>query len=93
MKIIVTYLAVINGISIALTIWDKKTIQRRAMRVPESVLFLFAALGGSLGMYITMLIIRHKTRHRSFMFGIPLIMLLHIMVLLFFVWQWTEKHA
>ena len=92
MKIVVTYLLIITAIGIALTIWDKKTIKRRAMRVPESVLFLFAALGGSLGMYITMLIIRHKTRHKSFMLGFPLIMLLQIMVLLFFTWMWTEKH-
>ena len=93
MNPVTVYLLAITAVSVALTIWDKKTIKRRAMRVPESVLFLLAALGGSFGMYITMLIIRHKTRHRSFMLGLPVIMVLQITLVLFFVWQWAEKHA
>jgi len=42
--------------------------------VRELTLLLIAVLGGSLFMYVTMHLIRHKTRHILFMAGIPLIM-------------------
>lgn len=44
-------------------------------RVGERTLLLISVLGGGLGMYFTMLIIRHKTRHIKFMLGIPLIII------------------
>lgn len=42
-----------------------------------------AALGGSLGMYITMRKIRHKTLHKRFMIGIPLIMAAQCVLIIF----------
>ena len=45
-------------------------------RTRESTLLLLSALGGSVAMLATMLIIRHKTKHAKFMVGIPLIMIL-----------------
>jgi len=45
-------------------------------RTRESTLLLLSALGGSVAMLATMLIIRHKTKHVKFMLGIPLIILL-----------------
>ncbi len=86
------YFIIIYAISVAVTILDKIAARRRALRVPEAVLFLLAALGGSLCMYITMFIIRHKTRHRKFRYGIPVIMVLQIAALMFAVWQWNEMH-
>ena len=67
------YLAVINIIAVAVTVHDKLSAKRGARRVRERTLMLIAALGGSPGMYITMLIIRHKTRKPKFMLGIPAI--------------------
>ena len=86
------YFIIISAISVAVMTLDKIAARRHAMRVPEAVLFLLAALGGSLCMYITMFIIRHKTRHRKFLYGIPVIMVLQIAALLFAVWQWNEMH-
>ena len=43
-------------------------------RVPERTLFLIAALGGSLGVLAGMYLFRHKTKHKSFVFGVPLIL-------------------
>ena len=51
-------------------------------RVPEALLLLLSALGGSLAMYITMLLIRHKTKHIKFMLGIPIIMVFQAVLLL-----------
>lgn len=46
---------------------------KNLMRVPEKNLFLVALLGGAPGEYVTMRLIRHKTLHKSFMVGLPLI--------------------
>ena len=91
MNPLLIYFLAISALSVVVTILDKIAARRRAMRVPEAVLLLLAALGGSVSMYITMLIIRHKTRHRKFMVGIPVIFVLQIALLLFAVWRFTES--
>ena len=83
------YLAIISLISMIVCIYDKKISKRGnvKLRVPEKALFIWSALGGAVVMYITMQIIRHKTKHPSFMIGIPVIIVLQavlIGVLLYF---------
>jgi uncharacterized membrane protein YsdA (DUF1294 family) len=80
MKLFLLYWLAISVVSSLITILDKRAAQRHAMRVPEIVLLLFAALGGCVGMYITMLVIRHKTKHPQFVFGVPAILLLQTAV-------------
>lgn len=78
LKILFAYLAVISVISIIVCIWDKKISKKNKveLRIPEAVLLLLSALGGSVAMFITMLFMRHKTKHVKFMLGIPVIMIL-----------------
>ena len=71
------YLGVISLISVIVTVVDKMNAKKHKRRVPESDLLLLGALGGSVLMYITMLIIRHKTKHVKFMAGLPAVILLH----------------
>lgn len=79
---VIPWLAVISIISVALTVYDKYASKhRRRSRIPERLLFLSALLGGSIAMYLTMLLIRHKTKHKRFMFGIPAVILLQYSVL------------
>ncbi len=84
MKIIIEYLpfiyiAVISFISFAVTCYDKIAAKiAPGHRTPESVLLTLSILGGSVVMLITMLIIRHKTKHPKFMIGIPMIIVLQI---------------
>ena len=77
------YIAVISLISIIVCIYDKKISKRNdvRLRIPEKSLFIWSAVGGSLAMYITMRLIRHKTKHVSFMVGIPVIIILHIAII------------
>ena len=74
------YIAVISLISIIVCIYDKKISKKNnvKLRIPEKSLFLWSAAGGSLAMYITMKLIRHKTKHPSFMIGIPVIFILQV---------------
>ncbi|MBE6562259.1 MAG: DUF1294 domain-containing protein [Ruminococcaceae bacterium] len=71
------YLGAISLISVIVTVVDKINAKKHKRRVPESDLLLLGALGGSVLMYLTMLIIRHKTKHVKFMAGLPAIILLH----------------
>lgn len=71
----VGYLVLINLVSAVVTVADKSKAKRGKWRVKERTLLLLSALGGSIGMYLTMHIIRHKTKKLKFMLGIPLIFL------------------
>ena len=74
------YFAIISLIAIIFTYADKQFAKKEKNRVPEKRLFLIAVLGGSLAMYCTMCIIRHKTKHKRFMICLPIIMILQIII-------------
>lgn len=76
-KICMIYLAAISVISVAVCIYDKFASKHATRhRTREATLLALSALGGSVAMLATMLIIRHKTKHLKFMIGIPLIIVL-----------------
>ena len=82
-KILCAYLALISIISIVVCIYDKIAAKKFTKhRTREATLLLLSALGGSVAMFVTMLIIRHKTKHVKFMLGIPLIMILQVALVL-----------
>ena len=82
MKFILIYFAVISLLTSIITVYDKKAAKKWTKhRVPEKVLFLLAILGGSLSEYLTMLKIRHKTKHKRFMIGLPIIMVSQVVIL------------
>lgn len=78
MKYIFIWLGVISVISVIATIYDKIAAKTGNRRIAEKTLMLLGLLGGASMMLLTMLIIRHKTRHAKFMVGLPLEILLHI---------------
>ena len=78
--ILLGYIAVVSLISIIVCVYDKKISKKNnvKLRIPEKSLFIWSAVGGSLAMYVTMQLIRHKTKHVSFMVGIPVIFILQV---------------
>ena len=80
-KIFVAYLLFIQIIAIAVTVSDKERSIKRKRRISENSLMLVAILGGSVSMYITMIFIRHKTKHLKFMLCLPLITVVQIFLL------------
>ena len=60
----------------------RKPEPARAMkrRIPERTLFVTAALGGSIGAMAGMWLLRHKTRHWYFVYGMPAILLLQLLI-------------
>lgn len=72
----------INLLTLALMWVDKRNARKGARRIPERVLFAFAAAGGSVGAIAGMYLLRHKTKHLRFVLGLPSILLLQMGVLL-----------
>ena len=85
MRYLEAYILLINLISIIVCIVDKIKAQRNLWRISEKTLFTLSAIGGALGMYLTMITIRHKTKHKSFMIGLPFMFLVHGVLLLLFL--------
>ncbi len=86
MKYILFYLLLINLIAFLLMAIDKGKAKRNAWRIPEKTLFLSAIFGGSVGAILGMQVFRHKTKHKSFTIGMPVILAVQIVlvVVLFF---------
>ena len=65
---------------------DKAKARKRAWRIPEATLFLIALVGGSLGTTVGMRVFRHKTLHWYFVFGMPAILIVQILLILFVIY-------
>lgn len=77
--LLLAYVLIISVVAVCVTVYDKWAAKKRPKeRTRECTLLLLSALGGSVAMLLTMLAIRHKTKHIKFMLGIPLIIILQI---------------
>lgn len=76
-----------NAAAYILMAVDKTNAMRKARRIPEITLLLIAALGGSLGEWLGMASLHHKTKHKKFLILVPAFLFIHIALgawLLFF---------
>ncbi|MDE7279976.1 MAG: DUF1294 domain-containing protein [Oscillospiraceae bacterium] len=85
MKYFLIYLAAVSLIAIIMTVSDKSRAKKHKRRIAEKTLFVTALLGGSAAMYLTMLAVRHKTKHKRFMIGLPLIMIVQAIAIAFVI--------
>jgi uncharacterized membrane protein YsdA (DUF1294 family) len=79
LNIIIIYLIIVNLGCLFLMAQDKKFAEKGHRRIPEKRLFLNAALGGALGIWMGMRLWRHKTKHRSFTIGIPALFIVNVL--------------
>ena len=84
MKYILIYLGIINLIGFFSMFLDKQKAKRGKWRIPEKTLFLLAVIGGSLGTTLGMHMFRHKTKHWYFKFGMPFILIVQIILMIYF---------
>lgn len=84
MDLLLYYFIGINIIGFFAMAIDKNKARRNHFRIPERTLFLIAIIGGSLGSYLGMKTFRHKTKHPSFVYGIPTIFILQILILILY---------
>ena len=78
-------LLAINMLTFTIYGIDKYKAIKWLWRIPESRLLLLAAMGGSIGALLGMIIWQHKTLHIKFICGIPLILALQALLILYIV--------
>jgi len=83
--LLTAYFVTVNIIGFALMGIDKYKAKKRAFRIPEATLFIVALIGGSIGSFLGMYAFRHKTRHRSFVYGMPAILVLQVILAVAFL--------
>ncbi len=79
--ILAFYILIVNILASAVTVIDKNAAKKHRRRVRERDLMLISAVGGSVGMFITMKVIHHKTKHPKFMIGIPVMIVLQLILI------------
>ncbi len=82
-QLIVCYFVTVNIFGFLFMGLDKWKAKKRSWRIPEATLFIIAVIGGALGSVIGMYLFRHKTRHWYFVYGMPAILVIHILLMLF----------
>lgn len=72
------YLLVVNTLTFLLYGIDKYKAKKARWRISEATLLMMAVIGGSIGAWAGMRLWHHKTMHKKFKYGIPLIILLQV---------------
>lgn len=81
--IIIYYLTFINLLAFFVYGLDKLKAKRGSWRISEATLLLLAAIGGSIGAWYGMKVWHHKTLHRKFRYGVPLLFLIQVILCIF----------
>ena len=77
-NILLNYLIVINIVTFLVYGIDKWKAKQGSWRISEATLLILAVIGGSIGALLGMKIWHHKTMHKKFKYGLPLILLVQI---------------
>lgn len=80
---IIIYLVIINIIGFYIMWSDKRRAKWGKWRIPENTLFLITALGGGIGTIAGMYTFRHKTKKLKFTIGLPAILILEIILVVY----------
>ena len=76
------YLIGVNVLTFLVYGIDKVMAKQGKWRISEATLLLLAIIGGSIGAWLGMKVWHHKTKHKKFKYGIPLIIFAQIALLL-----------
>ena len=79
------YFGIMNVLGLAVMGADKWKAKHNACRIPEKKLFLVSILGGSIGTWAGMYLFRHKTKHWYFVVGMPAILVVQVLILVWMI--------
>ena len=74
----ICYLLAVNIVTFLLYGIDKYKAKKGKWRISEATLLTMAAIGGSIGAWAGMRLWHHKTMHKKFKYGIPVIIILQV---------------
>ena len=81
------YVLILNFVTMLVYGIDKFKAKKGKWRIPESTLLLLAVLGGSIGAWLGMRVWRHKTQHKKFKYGIPVIFILQVSLCFYLLYR------
>ena len=82
-NIILYYLLAVNIATFLLYGIDKYKAKKGKRRISEATLLTMAAIGGSIGAWAGMRLWHHKTMHKKFKYGIPVIMIMQVCLVVY----------
>lgn len=85
MSVVFSILFMMNIIGLMSMGFDKLFAKQGWNRVPESTLLLIALFGGCIGSWAGMYLFRHKTQHLKFVWGMPIIFILHLALIAYYL--------
>ena len=80
MEEIICYLLAVNIATFFLYGIDKYKAKKSKWRISEATLLMMAVIGGSIGAWSGMRLWHHKTMHKKFKYGIPIIIILQVTI-------------
>jgi hypothetical protein len=83
LHVVLAYFITVNVLGLVLFGIDKWKAKHDKWRISEATLLSLTAIGGSIGAWVGMKVWHHKTMHKKFKYGIPLVMVLQFVLLLF----------
>lgn len=84
-KNIIIYFLIINLVTLLAMFVDKRKSIKGKWRIKESTLFLLVLLGGGIGGIAGIYLFRHKTQKKYFTIGFPLIIIIQIIVVIWYM--------
>ena len=72
------YLLAVNAVTFIVYGIDKYKAKHAKWRISEATLLMLAVIGGSIGAWCGMKVWHHKTMHKKFKYGVPVILLLQV---------------
>ena len=85
MATIIYILICINVVTFLVYGIDKLKAKQGSWRISEATLLSLAVIGGSVGALLSMQVWHHKTKHKKFKYGLPLILLAQIVLIYFII--------
>ena len=83
LHVVLAYFITVNVLGLVLFGIDKWKAKHDKWRISEATLLSLTVIGGSIGTWVGMKVWHHKTMHKKFKYGIPLVMVLQFVLLLF----------
>lgn len=82
--LLIYYLLGINAMTFTLYGIDKFKSKKGWWRIPENTLLMLAVIGGSMGALCGIRLFHHKTKHKKFYLGVPILLVLQIALIFYF---------
>ena len=82
------WILIINTVAFVTAGIDKYLAKKNKRRISESTLFTIALAGGAVGEYVSMKLFHHKTLHKRFMIGLPVIIAVQLILLYLYRGLW-----